>query len=35
MGIFIDNTTCMAEQRAEQKQIDDLAIDLYRRGLTS
>lgn len=27
-----DKRTRMAELRAEQKQIDDLAIDLYRRG---
>lgn len=30
-----DKRIRLAEQRAEQKQIDDLAIDLYRRGLTS
>ncbi|MEH6527811.1 MAG: flagellar FliJ family protein [Sneathiella sp.] len=30
-----DKRAHLAEQRAEQKQIDDLAIDLYRRGLTS
>ncbi|USG60518.1 flagellar FliJ family protein [Sneathiella marina] len=30
-----DKRARLAEQRAEQKQIDDLAIDLYRRGLQS
>jgi len=30
-----DKRSRLAQQRAEQKQIDDLAIDLYRRGLTS
>ncbi|MEH6546091.1 MAG: flagellar FliJ family protein [Sneathiella sp.] len=30
-----DRRAHLAKQRAEQKQIDDLAIDLYRRGITN